>query len=482
MSIASKIFMNNFRITKKFIKDNENIMFVRADKGRISVAIDYADYCKQGELLFGDLSTYEKLKKYSVNKINEKFKELLDRWKLNNFISEKEYYLIRNDNSIISKAYLLPKVHKEKLSFRPIVSTVGSATYFLAQFLTKILSKITGKTNTFVKDVWSFREEIKNFKIADNHRLISLDVTSLYTNVSVEHLIKILNEKADEIKLHTSIPINEILIAVRVVLNETVFSFNNTIYKQKFGCSMGNPLSRVAADIVMEKIEQIGLRMLQFSPCFFKRYIDDVLTTVPINMLEQTLNSFNSIDNKIKFTHEIEKDCNISFLDLKLQRNNDGSISCNWFRKKTWSGRYINYFSEHSDSVKTSLIKGLVDRAVLLSDKEFIDENLKIIENTLLNNNYPKDFIKKQIKNRFFHIKNKNSNSNNNDNNINDNNHKAFCSIPYVNGLSERIRREFNKFGIRIIFRNNGNNLKRFFNYHKDKEKKGKFLRIGLQN
>ena len=72
---------------------------------------------------------------------------------VNNFISEKEYYLIKNNNSIISKAYLLPKVCKEKLSFRPIVSIVGSATYFLAQFLTKILSKITDKTNSFVKDV-----------------------------------------------------------------------------------------------------------------------------------------------------------------------------------------------------------------------------------------------------------------------------------------------------------------------------------------
>ena len=63
MSIVSNIFMDNFRITKKFIKDNENIMFVRANKGRISVAIDYAEYCKQGELLVGDLSTYEKLQK-----------------------------------------------------------------------------------------------------------------------------------------------------------------------------------------------------------------------------------------------------------------------------------------------------------------------------------------------------------------------------------------------------------------------------------
>ena len=90
---------------------------------------------------------------------------------------------------------------------------------------------------------------------------------------------------------------------------------------------------------------------------FFKRYIDDVLTTVPANMIDHILNSFNSLDDKIKFTHDIENNNEISFLDLKLHRKFYGSISCNWYRKKTWSDRYINFFSEHSNSVKTSLIK-----------------------------------------------------------------------------------------------------------------------------
>ena len=217
ISIENKIFMNNFRFTKDFIKENKNIIFVRADKGRVSVALNYTDYCKQGELLFSDSSTYQKLKKYGVYNIHERVKEMLDRWKSNKFISEKEYYSIRNDNCIISKSYVLPKIHKENLSFRPIVSTVGSATYFLAQFLAKMLTKITNKTSTFVSDVWLFRNEIKNYRMAEDYRLMSLNVTSLYTNVSVEFLIKISNEK----KSHTIIPLNEILIAVRIIYSNT---------------------------------------------------------------------------------------------------------------------------------------------------------------------------------------------------------------------------------------------------------------------
>ena len=68
--------MNNFRFTKDFLKENENIVFERADKGRVSVAFKYTAYCKQGELLFFDSSTYQKLKKYSVNNIYERVKEI----------------------------------------------------------------------------------------------------------------------------------------------------------------------------------------------------------------------------------------------------------------------------------------------------------------------------------------------------------------------------------------------------------------------
>ena len=341
----------------------------------------------------------------------------------------------------------------------------------MAQFLSKILINITSKTKTFVKDVWSFKNEIKNIKIPNNHKLVSLDVTSLYTNVSVDLLIKIVKEKYNEIKLFTNIPLNEIIIAIRIVLKENVFTFNNTLYKQKFGCSMGNPLSRIAADIVMEHLEEKALNMLNFSTCFFKRYIDDISMTIPDDMIEYTLNIFNSLNEKIKFTHEVEINNKISFLDLQLIHNNDGSISFNWFRKSTWSGRYINYHSEHFNNTKLALIKGLIDRGVLLADDEFINENLEIIKNTLISNDYPPHLIKKQINERLFYHKNKCNNNSLNDNN-DKTNYKAFCSIPYIKGLSEKIRYDFKKFNIQVVFRNNKNGLKRFFNYNKDKEKK----------
>ena len=57
--------MENVKITERFLKVNKNVMFVRADKGKVSVAINKDDYFVQGESLFGDKLTYEKLSKFS---------------------------------------------------------------------------------------------------------------------------------------------------------------------------------------------------------------------------------------------------------------------------------------------------------------------------------------------------------------------------------------------------------------------------------
>ena len=53
----------------------------------------------------------------------------------------------------------------------------------------------------------------------------------------------------------------------------TVFSFNDKLYKQIDGCGMGNPLSPVLANIFMAKLEADVVR--PFNPPFYDRYVDD---------------------------------------------------------------------------------------------------------------------------------------------------------------------------------------------------------------
>jgi len=47
-----------------------------------------------------------------------------------------------------------------------------------------------------------------------------------------------------------NIPKNEILKALKLILESTYFKFNEIIYKQKFGTSMGSSLSPIITEIV----------------------------------------------------------------------------------------------------------------------------------------------------------------------------------------------------------------------------------------
>ena len=66
----------------------------------------------------------------------------------------------------------------------------------------------------------------------------------------------------------------------------------------------------------------------------------------------------------------------------------------------TFSGRYLNFWSQHLVSQKIGTIAGLVDRVVLLSNLKFYLDNLCFIIKVFLENNYPLNFIIENIKNR----------------------------------------------------------------------------------
>ena len=117
------------------------------------------------------------------------------------------------------------------------------------------------------------------------------------------------------------------------------------------------------------------------------------------------MDTFISNHSRLKFTYELEFENTLSFLNLLIIKKKDGIIETNWHRKNTFSGRYSNYFSNHPLQQKIAIIKNLVDTAILLSHEEFNNENLEIIKNLLMLNNYLKNFIKKTYHKQNFPFK-----------------------------------------------------------------------------
>ena len=77
---------------------------------------------------------------------------------------------------------------------------------------------------------------------------------------------------------------------------------------------------------------------------------------------------FNNYDPNLEFTHELENNSQINFLDVSLIRKNN-SIITNWYQKSIASGRIIHFLSSHPIQQKKNIIYNLVDCAFLLSDK-----------------------------------------------------------------------------------------------------------------
>ena len=79
----------------------------------------------------------------------------LHELKSSHFISEEEYNYCFSTGSQLARRYGLPKVHKNKLSLRPILAASGTFNYKLAKLLVKHLSHLR-EPETTIKDTFSF--------------------------------------------------------------------------------------------------------------------------------------------------------------------------------------------------------------------------------------------------------------------------------------------------------------------------------------
>ena len=86
--------------------------------------------------------------------------------------------------------YCLTKIHKPTPVGRPIISGCDGPTEKLSAFIDKLLQPITQKQQSYPKDTTDFINFLENIKVPKNAILVSMDVTSLYTNIPQEEGIE----------------------------------------------------------------------------------------------------------------------------------------------------------------------------------------------------------------------------------------------------------------------------------------------------
>ena len=106
----------------------------------------------------------------------------------NNFIDDmtKKCFSQTQDLPRIPIFYTLTKIHKPNPVGRPIISGCEGPTERLSFFVDKLLQPITQKQKSYLKDTTHFVNFIEKTKVSQDTLLVSMDVTSLYTNIPQE--------------------------------------------------------------------------------------------------------------------------------------------------------------------------------------------------------------------------------------------------------------------------------------------------------
>ena len=302
------------------------------------VVLDIEDYIKKSEELLNQ-STYKLLSSDPTTKHKNRLINILKSIKAEGGIDNITYKRLYPTGAGSPKYYGLPKIHKQGVPLRPIISSRGSATYETAKELAKILKPLVGKSPHHVQNNQDFLDSIKGIKIKPEECIMSYDVSALFTSIPIEPAIQIIEQQLkDDKDLHsrTNMKIHHIISLLRFCLTNSYFTFQGRFYQQTQGAAMGSPISPVVANLFMENLEVQAIRTSPTPPSLWKRYVDDTFTIIKKEDRNSFLEHLNSIHQNTTFTcEEVRDDGSMPFLDILVTPKEDGSLSTSVFRKPT---------------------------------------------------------------------------------------------------------------------------------------------------
>ena len=143
--------------------------------------------------------------------------------------SMSNIYYLKSTDSLTARFYGQPKIQKLEVPIDPIVSYSGAPLYNLNKYIAKILKAYTKDENNSGKNSTTFCNYIRSISNEDDVKMVSSDVTSLYTNSrTTDTLNKDYGNNDDQFTRKTPIPQDKFLDLVNLVLTTTWYFLNFT--------------------------------------------------------------------------------------------------------------------------------------------------------------------------------------------------------------------------------------------------------------
>lgn len=397
----SNISKKELESLKRLSHDKE-IIIKKADKSSTIVIMNRADYENEVNRQLHDNTYYEQLHDDPRNTIEKRITESMNSLESKNPNINTEFDTFPL-NIRTPQFYILPKTHKTpndnlplKYPGRPIVSACNSLTENISKYVDHVLKPSMMQLPSFIKDTSDFISKIKDLKLpSKNSYFVTLDVTSLYTNIPHKDGVEALKYFLQKDDTPSRLSPEEIGKLAEIVLHNNYFQFGDNFYLQKTGTAMGSSMAPTYAALFMGKLEADFMKTQQLLPSVWYRFLDDIFMIWDHSLedLHAFIDSLNSFHPNIKFTCTISQE-SVSFLDVVVSKAENLNIKTNVYVKDTNNHQYLDYTSCHPKRCKNGIPFSQAKRyrRIISSDQQF-HECLPTLEKYFLDRNYPLSII-----------------------------------------------------------------------------------------
>ena len=404
-SVKKKRFRPN--ISKKemhalqTLAHDDTIVIKKADKSNTIVVMDKNKYTEEINRQLNNETYYKKVDENRHETSKQNIKNCVEEIKHHNAGIERHFDMFPSTIRT-PQFYILPKTHKEfddnlPLGFpgRPIVSAYNSSTENISKYLDSILNPYVQCLSSYVKDTTDFISKVKNIKLEKDSYFVTMDVSSLYTNIPHNDGIDACSYFINKDVSNTNVNADDISKLLKLVLENNCFDFNNQTFLQTMGTAMGSSMAPSYASLFMGKLEEEFLNLMPLKPDVWLRFLDDIfmIWNGSLEDLRSFIDALNSYHSHIKFTHCISTQ-SVSFLDVSISKGDSGAVITDIFCKPTNMHLYLDFSSSHPMSCKRGIPYSQAKRyrRIISNDDEF-SQSLVSLQNYFVDRNYPTHVI-----------------------------------------------------------------------------------------
>ena len=264
--------------------------------------------------------------------------------------------------------YTTMKVHKSPLKTRPIVSCSGSLLEALGVWVDDKLQIAAQRQRSYFKNSLELKQNLTTLDIPPNAFLFTADAESMYTNIPTHRALMLISRYLRN-NVFEGIPVKALMEALRLVMTNNIFTFGDTIWKQKTGTAMGTPPAPPWATLFYALCEETFLDTFADNLINYSRYIDDVFGIwVPTSQNNDNWRLFKmAMNNPTYRLTWIISDLSqqVDFMDLTILIKN-GKIQTTLYEKSSCLHLYIPPHSCHPHGLLPGVVHGQINRIMTL--------------------------------------------------------------------------------------------------------------------